>query len=143
MSESGRFVLFTTDLFVFEQQEKDIDQWFVGGDCAGWFYARLLSVDGVRKDMEPLMEDWGWTFALSVNGLKVWVNIWAFHAIDNCWLLGVEARKGMFRRERTEVLDNARDIICDGIEQILKSDSRFLNRRWYAENPFDLDIRAL
>ena len=22
--------------------DEDIDKWFVGGDCAGWFYVRLL-----------------------------------------------------------------------------------------------------
>jgi hypothetical protein len=29
--------LFKTDLFVFHQKDEDIDQWFGGGDCAGWF----------------------------------------------------------------------------------------------------------
>src|SRR5689334_20929162 len=42
------FIMFKTDLFVFEQRDEDIDQWFVGGDCAGWFYARLLPVDRIK-----------------------------------------------------------------------------------------------
>jgi hypothetical protein len=41
-SVARNFVLFQTDLFVYRQRDEDIDKWFVGGDCAGWFYVWLL-----------------------------------------------------------------------------------------------------
>ena len=86
------FVLFKTDLFVFRQRDEDIDKWFVGGDCAGWFYVRLLLVDRIRRECEPVMEDWGWTFAVSVDDVAVSVNVWAFFEIENCWLFGLESK---------------------------------------------------
>ena len=54
-SVARNFVLFRTDLFVFRQRDEDIDSWSVGGDCAGWFYVRLLLVEHTRQDSDPIM----------------------------------------------------------------------------------------
>jgi hypothetical protein len=135
------FMLFKTDLFLFHQRDRDIDQWFVGGDCAGWFYARLLSVDRVHRHCEPVMEDWGWRFAVEVDDVRVWVNVWGFYAVDNCWLFGIEARKRCFRKQPTGALDNARNIVRDALDDIIARDLRLSKRQWFAENPFQLDIK--
>jgi hypothetical protein len=139
-SVARNFVLFKTDLFVFRQRDEDIDSWCVGGDCAAWFYVRLLLVEHIRQDCDPVMEDWGWTFAVSVDGIKVWVNICAF-SIENCWLFGLESKGGWFRRQSSEKLIAAKEAVANAIETIMAADSRFVKRTWYAENPFELNLK--
>jgi hypothetical protein len=134
------FVLFKTDLFVFHQRDEDIDQWFVGGDCAGWFYTRLLLVDQIRRACCPVMEDWGWTFAVCVEGVTVWVNVWAFFGIENCWLFGLEAKRGWLWWPSKAKLTAATQAIAGALETIMEADVRIAKRAWFAENPFDLDI---
>jgi hypothetical protein len=141
-SVARNFVLFQTDLFVFRQRDEDIDKWFVGGDCAGWFYVRLLLVDHIRHDCDPVMEDWGWTFAVSVDGIRVCVNIWAFFEIDNCWLIGLEPKAGWFRRQPSKKLIAAKEAVANALETIMAADARVLNRAWFADNPFDLNIKG-
>ena len=58
------FVLFRSELFAHDQADDQIGLWFVGGDCAGWIYARLLHLPNIVRNTEPLMEDWGGTQAL-------------------------------------------------------------------------------
>jgi hypothetical protein len=42
--DRSKYFAFRTELFLWHQEDRDIDRWFVGGDCAGWFFARLLPV---------------------------------------------------------------------------------------------------
>jgi hypothetical protein len=113
----------------------------VGGDCAGWFYVRLLLVEHIRRYLYPVMEDWGWTFAVSVDGVKVWVNVWAFFEIENCWLFGLESKRGWFRRQASEKLTDAKEVVAKGLEMIMAADSRIVKRAWFAENPFELNVK--
>ena len=140
-SVARNFMLFSTDLFVFRQRDEDIDSWCVGGDCAGWFYVRLLLVEHIRQDCDPIMEDWGWTFAVSVDGVKVWVNLWAFFEIENCWLFGLESKGGWFSRQSSEKLSAAKEAVANALEAILAADSRFVKHAWFAKNPFELNVR--
>jgi hypothetical protein len=139
-SAARDFVLFKTDFYVFHQHDEDIDQWFVGGDCAGWFYVRLLLVDQIRPDCDPVMEDWGWTFAVSVDGLRVRVSVWAFFEIENCWLFGLEAKGGWFRPRSRKRRIAAKEAVARALESIMEADSRMAKRSWFADNPFELDI---
>lgn len=134
------FVLFKTDLFVFHQEDEDIGAWFVGGDCAGWFYARLLLVDRIQPHLEPVMEDWGWTFAVLVDGVRVSIDVWAFFEVENCWLFGVEAKKRLFGRQSSETLLGAEEIVRSACETIMAGDLRIVKHAWFAENPFDLGV---
>lgn len=129
------FLLFKTDLFVFHQRDEDIGRWLVGGDCAGWFYTRLLLVDRIQCDREPVMEDWGWRFAVSVDGVTIWVNVWASLEIENGWLFGLEPKKHFFRRQSSETLLAAKEIVCDALEAIITSEPRIVKHEWFAENP--------
>lgn len=139
VSVSRNFVLFNTDLFVFHQRDEDIDQWFVGGDCAGWFYIRLLLVDRIRPDLYPVMEDWGWTFAVSVDGVSVWVNVLPFLGIESCWLFGLQAKRGWWWRSKAKVTA-ATQVVASALEAIMEADPRIAKRAWFADNPFDLNI---
>jgi hypothetical protein len=140
-SVARNFVLFQTDLFVFRQRNEDIDTWCVGGDCAGWFYVRLMLVDHIQPYCEPVMEDWGWTFALSVEGIEVGVNVWAYFPIENSWVFGIEPKKRFFRRQLSETLLRTKDVVGDALESILTADPRIEKHAWFAENPFDLIVK--
>ncbi len=140
-SVARNFVLFKTDLFLFHQRNEDIDRWFVGGDCAGWFYARLLPVDRIQGSCEPVMEDWGWTFAVSVDDVKIWVNAWAFHGMEHCWLLGLEAEKRVFRRKNSEALVRAKDVVSNALENIITGEPRIAKHEWFTESPFNLNVK--
>ena len=37
----------------------------------GWFYARLLLTGRICRGGDPVMEDWGWTFAVA-GSLLTW-----------------------------------------------------------------------
>ncbi|MEX0718297.1 MAG: hypothetical protein WD066_17010 [Planctomycetaceae bacterium] len=136
------FLLFKTDLFVFRQRDEDIDNWCVGGDCAGWFYVRLLLVEHIRQDLDPVMEDWGWTFAVSVDGVRVSVNAWAYVGIENCWLFGLESDGGWFRRQPRERLMVAKSIVADALETMMAADSRIEKHAWFADNPFESNVEG-
>jgi hypothetical protein len=142
-SVERNFVLFKTDLFVFRQRDEDIDKWFVGGDCAGWFCVRLLLVDHITYDSDPIMEDWGWTFAVSVDGARLWVNVWAFFEIENCWLFGLEPKGGWFRRQSSEKPIAAKEVVADALDAIMAADTRIVKHAWFADNPFELNIKEI
>jgi hypothetical protein len=140
-SVARNFVLFQTDLFVFRQRDEDIDKWFVGGDCAGWFYARLLLADNIKQESDPVMEDWGWRFAVSVEGIKVSVNVWAFFEVKNCWLFALEPKGGWFRPPSSEKLIAAKEAVANALDRIMAGDARIVNRAWFADNPFELNVK--
>jgi hypothetical protein len=139
-SLARNFVLFETDLFVFRQGDDDIDNWSVGGDCAGWIFVRLLLADGIAKDCCPIMEDWGWTFAVSVDTVRICVNVWAFSE-ENCWLLGLEPENGWLWRRSSEKLVAAKEVVASALETIMAADKRFVKYGWFAINPFDLNTK--
>jgi hypothetical protein len=140
LENSERFyVLFKTHLFVSQPRDEKIDRWLVGADCAGWFYAQLSLVDRIDPYCEPVMEDWGWTFAVSVQSVRVWVNIWNF-PIENCWLFAVNAKRRLFLGHTSQLLQAAKKTVCDGIESIIANDPRITKHQWFAANPFELKL---
>jgi hypothetical protein len=140
-SVARNFVLFKTDLFVFHQRDEDIDSWCLGGDCAGWFYVRLLLVEHIRRDCDPVMEDWGWTFSVFVDAVRVCMNVWAFFEIENCWLFGLESKSGWFPRQSPEKLLAARESVANALEMMMAADSRISKRAWFADNPFESNVK--
>lgn len=140
-SVSRNFVLFKTELFVFRQRDEDIDKWFVGGDSAGWFYVRLLLVDPIKPDSYPVMEDWGWTFAVSVDGVRVTVNVWAYFETENCWVLGLESKSRWFQPQSLEKLTAAKQIVATALEATMAADAKILKRAWFSDDPFDLNVK--
>ena len=140
----GSFLLLETELFLAEQEDKDLDHWFLGADCAGWFYARLLPQPGITQSLSPVMEDWGgWTMAVQVQGLPVWINIWRYFPSEKTWLLGIKARKRFLARTSNEQLQQAESRVADALQLIVNGDPRFTSHEWRAENPFETDIEGL
>lgn len=81
------------------------------------------------------MEDWGWSFSVLVAAVKVNVNVWSYS--NSSWLFGIEIADGFFFRKSTEAKQRARKIVCDALESIIDSDSRFTKHAWYSENPWE------
>jgi len=133
------FLLFRSDLFLHRQDEHEIDQWFVGGDCAGWIYARLLPVPNIRHETEPVMEDWGWYASVRArdSGTTVALLFYPWPFLDGCWLIGLTTRRRLFRRPSTEQIHLAIDCVADAIDNMLCGDARFESFGWREENPFD------
>jgi hypothetical protein len=140
-SAARDFVLFKTDLFVFRQLDADIDRWSVGGDCAAWFYVRLLLVEPIRPSREPLMDEWGWVCEVAIRAVRIRLNVWAFHPVENCWILGIEVERRLFGRPPADEGQQAKALVCQALDDILAHDARMLKREWFAENPFDLDVQ--
>lgn len=140
--QAKNFVLFETDLFLWDQRDEDLNHWFPGGDCAGWFYMRLLASDGIRPKLHPVMEDWGWTFAVQVEDVRVCVNVWVYFEMENSWLFGIEPWKPLLRRPSLGALQRAKALVAAAVDQIMEHDPRFLRRKWFEENPFDLGIKS-
>jgi len=134
------FVLFKTGLFLFDQPDGTIDCWRVGVDCASWFYARLIRTNGIDPRYEPLMEDWGWTFAVRVGTSTVWINLWQFHE-ENCWLFGLETRKHLLRSRTREALSRAKEAVSGALDEIMSAEPRVSKHQWFAQNPFNLKIK--
>ncbi len=141
MAENDRnFIIFHTDLFLWKQADDQIDQWFVGGDCAGWLYARLLPLNDVRDDLGPCMEDWGgWYSSLRIGEPEVRVALltYAWFETTNHWLIHLDPIRKLFRRQSDATVRQAVDYVADGIDQIIAADDRFTSLGWQELNPFD------
>lgn len=138
MPENARsFLLFRTELFLYSQEEDQIDQWFVGGDCAGWLYARLLPMPQLEHACGPVMEDWGWYLQVQVTGPLVSVALLVYPSFEreNCWVVGLDAQQGWFRRKPATEIQQALNRVADGLEQIIAADDRLEFLSWYEEFP--------
>lgn len=136
-------LLFTTELFLFHQRDEELDRWSVGGDCAAWFYMRLINRERIAPRLEPTMEDWGWTFRVLVDSIQVTVNVWAFFEIDNCWLIGVEANRPILSWRSAVSCEGATNLVCVALEDIITQDVQFSKWKWFTENPYKIGIKQL
>ena len=87
------YVVIQTELFFTDIPDDQIGSWFLGADCAGWFYARLLPISGIKGSLSPVMEDRGWIMELEVNGVIVQICVWQYIDQEKLWVLGVAAKK--------------------------------------------------
>lgn len=140
---SRNFILFRTELFLHEQPDDQIDSWFVGGDCAGWFYARLLPTLNLRGETAPLMEDWGWYASVKTidTNTSIAMLFYPWDYYDHCWLIGIDPRRRWLRRQSDDIIGAAQDCVADSIETIITSDVRFQSFGWHEQNPFDSGVK--
>jgi hypothetical protein len=133
------YLLFETRRFVDAPSDHCVDRWLPGCDCAGWFYARLLTIEPLVHSREPLMEDWGWTFEVLVANVPVRVNLWCY-SIEDCWLFHLATENSWFQRRPSEARLQAIATVRTAFEKICGSDPEIMRRAWFSENPFDLQI---
>jgi hypothetical protein len=131
----GNFVVFKTELFRSDQPDDEIDQWFLGEDCAQWLHRNLLSVPGVTPGVLPLEVDWGgWTFGIRADEVWFWINIWGGLEERGSWIVGIEPRPGVFGMFRKQRVRLANSKVSDAIDLILASDSEVTNRQWHEKH---------
>lgn len=131
------FLHFRSELFLYFQEDDQIDQWFVGGDCAGWLYARLLPLPHLEHSCGPVMEDWGWYLQVQVADPGVDVALLVYPSLqrEHCWVVGLDAKRRLFRRQPETEIQQALDRVADGLEQIIAADERLEFLSWHEEFP--------
>jgi hypothetical protein len=129
-------------LFLHDQPDDQIDQWFLGGDCAGWIYARLLPLPNILGETDPVMEDWGWYASVKTRDTETSIAllIYPWHYGDHCWMIGLNARKRWLGRQSPKTIRAAIDCAADGIDGIIASDVRFESFGWRELNPYDTGV---
>ncbi len=134
-------LLFRSELFIHRQEDSQIDHWFVGGDCAGWLYARLLALPNIERRTDPLMEDWGWYACVKTKDTATSISLlsYAWDFLDHCWLVGLEPKRRLLRRQSDKIIRAATDCIADAIDEIIVQDDRFESFGWQEKNPFELN----
>jgi len=125
-----------------KQADDQIDRWFVGGDCVGWIYARLLPLENIVRETEPLMEDWGWYASVKTRDTDTTVGllVYAWDYLDHCWLIGLEPQTRLLKRQTEVTIRDAVDCVADGIDGIIGFDDRFESFGWHEQNPFDSGV---
>lgn len=136
------FILFRTRLFQFELPDAQIDTCVVGGDCAGWFYDRMLRHLELIGATEPVMEDWGWYACVKTRdtGVSIRMLVYSWPFLVNCWMIGLEAQQAFLWRHSPEAMSKAIDCAADAIDGIMRSDSRFESFGWSNANPFESEV---
>lgn len=136
VSVEQNFITFSTALFVDEQSDDELDQWFLGEDCAKWLHSKLLTVEGIIPGVEPLQEDWGgWTFGVQSHGVWFWINIWPGLRGRRAWTIGIEPRPGpfgMLTKKRTRL---AKARLCEAIDSALRSSQEITDCQWFDKHP--------
>ena len=136
-----KYVLIQTDLFFTDIPDDQLDQWFLGADCAGWFYTRLLPVEEIKQGINPTMEDWGWIMSIYVNDIEVQIYIWEYidnKTNDDSWVLGIASKKRLMKKHSPEQLAEAEGIVTNSLNTILSNDSRFERFKWFENNPMEI-----
>jgi hypothetical protein len=116
------FSAFSTGMFRDKQPDDELDQWFLGEDCARWLHPKLIAVEGIEPGAAPLEGDWGgWTFAIRVHHIWFWIKIWCSFDERGTWIVGIEPRSdpfGAFRKQRTKL---AKAELCSAIDSVFAS----------------------
>lgn len=128
-------VTFKTDLFFKDIPDEQLGQWFIGGDCAAWFYVRLLPHSEITRFIDPCMEDWGWYFSVKVNGTEVSMSIWEHFEHEDSWVIEIASKKPFFRKLSYETREYCDNLIKELFQEILANDSRFTNIVWSEKHP--------
>lgn len=131
------YLLFRNALFLSYQSDADMGRWFVGGDCLGWIYARLLPRPDLKDMCCPLMEDWGWYASLATRDTKVHVELLLYSHIAGYWILGIGTKSPGLWKKPLAVRNEAHERVADAIDVIVREDEYFESYGWHADDRFD------
>jgi len=135
------YLIFETDLFFTDIPDDQLDGWFLGADCAGWLYARMLPEPMVSPYLDPTMEDWGWIMRIKVNEVVVTVCIWEYLDRQKNWILGISSSQKAFRKHKPEELRSAEEVVVEVLSSIVNGDERFHGVRWSEHDPRELPFK--
>lgn len=131
------YLLFRSGLFLGYQSDEDIGRWFLGGDCLGWIYSRLLPGPDFKVDCCPLMEDWGWYAAIATRDTKVRVELSLYAYIAGYWILGISATTPGLWKKPLAVRNEAHERVANAIDAITREDDYFESYGWHVDDRFD------
>jgi hypothetical protein len=96
----------------------------------------------IVRETEPLMEDWGWYASVKTRdtNTSIALLVYAWDYLDHCWLIGLEAKRRLLKRQLDQTIRAALDCVADGIDDIIGSDDRFESFGWREDNPFDSGV---
>ena len=88
------------------------------------------------------MEDWGWYASVRTRDLDISIAllIYPWDYLDHCWLIGLDAKRRLFRRHSDATIRAALDCVADGIDGIIVADDRFESYGWRDQNPFNTGV---
>ncbi len=138
MSQDRNCLLFRSELFLDQQADEDLGRWFLGGDCLGWIYARLLPHAELEYDCHPLMEDWGWYARIRTRDKKIPVELALYSYIDRHWLLWLMAKDALLWRKPREQLEAAQNCVADAIDAMIAGDDCFTSLGWRVDDKFEV-----
>ena len=130
-----RYLSFRTELFFSDIPDNQIGKWFIGGDCAGWIYARLLPLDGVTRNIEPVMEDWGWFMSVNIFEILVTFSIWENLDHSDGWIIGIDLSKKSFRRLSADRKEEVSGLAEKYLAAIVDVSSHFTDLCWSDVHP--------
>lgn len=131
------YLTFETDLFFTGIPDDQLDEWFIGADCSGWMYARLLPNSEINHHLGPTMEDWGWIMSVEVKGLVIEICVWEHLDHPNHWILGIAGKKRLLKSINQDLLREAEKVVEVALTAIVQTDARFSNVCWSQENPME------
>jgi len=138
-----RYLALETDLFFTGIPDDQLGHWFIGADCAGWFYARLLPTPEIKQHLDPTMEDWGWIMAVETAETVVDICVWEYLGMEQHWVLGIGAKKKFLKKTEPDRLASALATVESALTAIVGSDTRFPKFKWFDNNPMEMPIDSL
>lgn len=140
-----KYLVFQSNLFFADQPDEQIDQWRLGGDCAGWLYAHLLPHEEIGYDCDPGMEDWGWYLAVEVVFVRVEMNLYHMqdHETGDYWVLVVSPKNKLFNKHSAASIEHAVDVVHQQLTQVVSSRLAFNRYAWIGQSPLDTDLSEI
>lgn len=138
-----RYLVIETELFYTDIPDDQLGHWFIGGDCAGWFYARLLPHEDIRQYLDPTMEDWGWIMAVRADGVVVDVCVWEYLNQQKQWVLGIAGKKRFLKKVDPDLIRKAERTVEVALRTIVERDDRFSKAKWFDHDPMEKRISSM
>lgn len=146
MNEVRNRVTFVTTLFnATEVRDYFINDCCFGDDCAAWLIDRLKAQCDLQIDAEPIQEDWGWCFGVTVGqrNFLVGVGLYEDDDVPNRWLVFIDSQLGSVKRKLLGQADQAEHMaVCEAVDRVLKGKSEINDIRWHSNAGFDSGVES-
>lgn len=134
MNELRNRVTFITTLFnATEVCDYFINDCCFGDDCAAWLIAKLKAQATLQVDEEPVQEDWGWCFGVTVGQRNFLIGVGLCEEDDaqNRWLVFIDSQLGLLKRKLLGQNDQREFwLVCAAMSQVLKGESLIHEIHW-------------
>ncbi|XAL98203.1 hypothetical protein OT109_11400 [Phycisphaeraceae bacterium D3-23] len=139
------YLVSQSDLFFANQPDEQIDHWFLGADCAGWLYARLLPHPQIKEYCGPVMEDWGWYLEVEVSPVRVELCLYHFSdpGVGDYWILIVSPKNKIFRKHSAASMNRAAGVVRDVLTEIVAQSPLFNRYAWVEQSPFEVSLSKI